>query len=214
MKVEKAALAEIEKIISKIQGVVSGRLTYQNGEIVEIHILANSKRSPKQIVRDIESAILVKMGIELDHKKISVAQLKADSCNSHRLNERYRFQSINYKAENGSAEITVTISNGNKSCSSSVTGPNIEQHRLRLISSATLGAIEKCLEKPNLLIPGNVQKIALCGRAAIAVTVNLNLNNQEEILLGTALNRGDEFESTIKATLDAVNRRISLITKN
>jgi len=211
LKVDKSSLEEIESIISKIQGVVSGKLAYQNGEIVEIHILANSKRNPKQIVRDIESAILVKMGIEMDHKKISVAQLSPEEPVQAKSEDRYKFRSISYKAENGETEIIVTINNGKKSYSAKASGPNIEQNRLRLISTATLSAIEQCLNNSGTLISGNVQKIVLCGKPAIAVTVNLRLNHHEEILLGTALIKGDDFESTIRATLDAVNRRISLV---
>jgi len=211
LKVEKQALEEIESIISKIQGVVSGKLAYENGEIVEIHILANSKRNPKQIVRDIESAILVKMGIEMDHKKISVAQLTPENAAPMKKPDRYKFRSISYKAENGETEIIVTIDNGEKSYSAKAAGPNIEQNRLRLISTATLSAVEQCMNTSGTLVSGNVQKIVLCDKSAIAVTVNLRSNNHEEVLLGTALIKGDDFESTIRATLDAVNRRISLI---
>lgn len=44
------------------------------GEVSEIHILALSGLSPKQVVRNVESALLAQLGLKVDHRKISVAQ--------------------------------------------------------------------------------------------------------------------------------------------
>ncbi len=205
---------EIESIIDQIQGVVSGRLICKNDEVVEIHVLADSTRSPKQIVRDIESAILVKLGIEMDHKKISVAQLSQTEPIAADPGIRFQFKSFNYKAENGNAEVMVTISNNDKSFTAKVTGPNTRQNRLRLTAIATLSAIEQCMNIEGMLIVGDVQKVVLYGQAAIAAVVCLRSSYQEEILLGTALNRGDDLESTVRASLDAVNRRITVLKNN
>ena len=42
--------------------------------MAEVHILASSALSPKQVVRNIESALLAHLGLKVDHRKISVAQ--------------------------------------------------------------------------------------------------------------------------------------------
>lgn len=205
---------EIESIIAQIQGVVSGRLTCQNDEVVEIHVLADNTRTPKQIVRDIESAILVKLGIEMDHKKISVAQLNKSEPVPAEVRTRFQFKSFNYKTENGNAEVMVTINYNDKSYTAKINGPNTRQNRLRLAASATLSAIEQSMDVEGMLIVGDVQKIVLYGQAAIAAVVCLRSSYQEEVLLGTALNRGDDLESTVRASLDAVNRRIAILKNN
>ncbi len=202
---------EIESIIDQIQGVVSGRLTCHNEEVTEIHVLADTSRSPKQIVRDIESAIMVKLGIEMDHKKISVAQLNQPDQAPVNHDIRCQLKSITYTSENGNAEVMVAISDGTKSYTAKVTGPNTRQNRLRLTATAALTAIEQCLNVEGMLVVGDVQKVVLYGQAAIAAVICLRCGLQEEILLGTALNRGDDLESTVRASLDAVNRRTTVL---
>ena len=43
------------------------------GEVSEIHVLAQAGLSPKQVVRNVESALLAHLGVKIDHRKISVA---------------------------------------------------------------------------------------------------------------------------------------------
>ncbi|HED24003.1 MAG TPA: hypothetical protein ENN91_02660 [Firmicutes bacterium] len=205
---------EIEELISQIQGVISGRLVCENDEIVEIHVLADSSRSPKQVVRDIESAVLIKLGIELDHKRISVAQLEPGVVSATSGGVRLLLKSISYKTETGQASVTVVINSGDEQFSATVIGQNNRQNRLRLTASATLSAIEQFLKVENILFVGDVQETTLYGCELVAIAVCMHLDNREEILLGTALNRGDDLESAVRASLDAINRRLSVFIKN
>jgi len=203
-------LKEIESIITQVQGVISGRLICQEDEIVEIHVLADSTRSPKQVVRDIESAVLVKQGLELDHKKISVAQLGEGIPAPPQLETRLQFSSINYSIENGTAATSITLNADNELYTAAASGPNTRQNRLKLTASAALSAIEQSANINGKLILGDVQRQTLCEHEVITVAVCFHHANRfEEILLGTAINKGDELESTVRATLDAINRRVS-----
>src|SRR5213079_2381920 len=40
----------------------------------EIHVLTTSDQQAKQVVRNIESALLAQLGLKIDHRKISIAQ--------------------------------------------------------------------------------------------------------------------------------------------
>ena len=205
---------EIESIISQIQGVASGRLVCRDGDIAEIHVLADKTCSPKQIVRDIESAVLIKMGLELNHKQISVAQLETDMLAPANDGIRFQLKGINYSAENGTTTIMVTIKTGDNLYTAKITGPNSRQNRLKLTASATLSAIEQYLNVDGKLVIGDVQRINLCGQEIIISAFFLHSKYQEELLLGTAVNRGDDLESTVRASLDAINRRLSLWKNN
>lgn len=201
---------EIEAIITQVQGVISGRLICQDDDIVEIHVLADSSRSPKQVVRDIESAVLVKQGTELDHKKISVAQLGDDAPAPKKSEARLQFSSINYSVKNGTASTSITINKGNELFTSAAQGPNTRNNRLKLTASAALSAVEQSVNLSGKLIVGDVLKLTFCEQEVITVGVCFHHDNKaEEILLGTAINKGDDLESTVRATLDAINRRIS-----
>jgi hypothetical protein len=46
-------------------------------DIEEIHLLTTEEVTPKQTVRNVESALLAHLDLEVDHRKISVAQTKA-----------------------------------------------------------------------------------------------------------------------------------------
>ena len=64
-----------ENLLTSLEGVLSARVvTTPLGEVSEIHILAQAGLSPKQLVRNVESALLAHLGLKVDHRKISVAQ--------------------------------------------------------------------------------------------------------------------------------------------
>ena len=64
-----------ENLLTSLEGVLSARVvTTPLGEVSEVHVLAAAGLSPKQLVRNIESALLAQLGLKIDHRKISVAQ--------------------------------------------------------------------------------------------------------------------------------------------
>ena len=69
-------ILEIETALSHVAEIRAARIVSSDeGVIQEIHNLADPSKSPKQLVRDIESTIMASFGIPVDHKKISIAQL-------------------------------------------------------------------------------------------------------------------------------------------
>ena len=64
-----------EELLATLPGVISARIVASgNGAVDEIHILTSSEVSPKQTVRNVESALIAHLGMRVSHKKISVAQ--------------------------------------------------------------------------------------------------------------------------------------------
>ena len=71
---------EYGALIRRLSGVCSATVCLDEaGNISEIHVLAGSMRSPKQVMRDVESALAATFGIQVDHRVISVAQLKQEA---------------------------------------------------------------------------------------------------------------------------------------
>jgi hypothetical protein len=69
--------SEIEGLIAALTGVRGARVTLNDiGRINEIHILAEARTHPKQIVRNVESALSAGLGLTVDRRFISVAQIK------------------------------------------------------------------------------------------------------------------------------------------
>lgn len=63
-----------EELLATLPGVISARIVASgSGSVEEIHILTSDEVSPKQTVRNVESALIAHLGMRVSHKKISVA---------------------------------------------------------------------------------------------------------------------------------------------
>lgn len=66
---------EAESLLRTLPAIASAKvLRDADGVVRDVHILATTDLGPKQIVRNVESALLARYGVRLDHRAISVAQ--------------------------------------------------------------------------------------------------------------------------------------------
>src|SRR3972149_6252141 len=64
-----------ENLLTSLQGVLSARVVVSPiGEGTEVHVLTQPGTHPKQVVRNVESALLAQLGLKGDHRRISVGQ--------------------------------------------------------------------------------------------------------------------------------------------
>ncbi|NMA92519.1 MAG: hypothetical protein GX973_05290 [Firmicutes bacterium] len=201
---------EIEQLINLVQGVISSRVVRQGEEIVEIHVLTDTSRGPKQLVRDIESAILVKLGQSIDYKCISIAQLGEEQ-GLLPVGPRLKLLGITSASGRNKLVVTVTIGLGDKTFKASFSGPNITKNRIYLAAKATIAAVEECYGISFRLEVDHVEKVPLPGHEAVLAGVSLILESGEEVLLGAALVKGDDQKAAARATLDAINRRLLIV---
>lgn len=67
-------LQRAEELIASLQDVVSVRITAtDSGSVDAIHVLVTGDTPPKNVVRNIESALMAQLGLRVDHRKISIA---------------------------------------------------------------------------------------------------------------------------------------------
>ena len=63
-----------EELLQTLPGVIAARIiASETGAVDEIHVLTSAEVTPKQTVRNIESALIAHLGMRVDHRKISVA---------------------------------------------------------------------------------------------------------------------------------------------
>ena len=76
---------DAERLLRALAGVVSAHVVADaTGDIVEIHVLAAGELHPKQMVRNVESALSAGLGIQIDRRIVSVAQIRSDiDANGH-----------------------------------------------------------------------------------------------------------------------------------
>jgi len=63
-----------EELLQTLPGIIAARIiAADTGAVDEIHVLTTNEVTPKQTVRNIESALIAHLGMRVDHRKISVA---------------------------------------------------------------------------------------------------------------------------------------------
>jgi len=66
-------VAEAERKLARLRDVVAATITMDGDQIREIHVVAESTRAPKNIVRDVETALKAFLKRDIGHRMISVA---------------------------------------------------------------------------------------------------------------------------------------------
>lgn len=69
--------SDAERLLASLEGIVSAHVVTDNrGRITEIHVLSAADLHPKQVVRNVESALSAGLGVEIDRRVVSVAQIR------------------------------------------------------------------------------------------------------------------------------------------
>ncbi|UCE17120.1 MAG: hypothetical protein JSV84_09440 [Gemmatimonadota bacterium] len=196
---------EITALICQLQGVLSAHVSF-NGqeELEEIHVLANRGRSPKQIVRDIESILVTQRGLRVDHKKISVAQIEGEST-ALKDGSRIKFVSVGVSVPGLESKVEVELTKDNVPSLGVAEGPGSELNQLRLVVEATLKAIRNFLDSDHTFVFESIKSIGE-ERNIIIVTITALTPRDERKLIGCAFSEGDRNKTAVFATLDALNR--------
>jgi hypothetical protein len=198
-----------QDIINKIDGVINSKVIVEKEDITEIHILANNLRSPKQIVRDVESSILASFDYRIDRRVVSVAQIETDD---HDSVKRIRISGISMNSFENLAECCVKLTYDDQEYSFTQTGIRTMANKRKLVADCTVKVIEKILKQTSLFDVEDVIVNTNSNSNFVIVFVNMIVKSDEEIMIGSAIVRNDINEAIAKATLDAINRRIQQIS--
>ncbi len=207
---------QVEDVVRQLKDVVSTRAVLgPSGRIDELHVLVNPKRAPKQIARDIESALRAHLDVTLDYKKISIAQIqgRAPLGGGGAVGRaRLRFSDVSLTVNGSRAEAVVRLKKDDAIYTGTATGHASGYTQLRLIATATMRAVEDTHDQDGTMVVEDLQtEVPLAGHKAVLVLVSAIVPPKgEELLTGSALVRQDVWKAVVNATLDAVNRRVSL----
>ncbi|NLJ34586.1 MAG: hypothetical protein GX349_08375, partial [Firmicutes bacterium] len=131
---------KLEQSLSELRGVKAARIVVSGGEIDAVHILAEPDRNPKQVVRDVESILQAKYKLDIDHKKVSVAQM--NGVRQHSLSTRPQLISLGLSTTGAQARARVELCFLEEHFTGEALGANTAFNRLRLTAEATLKAVE------------------------------------------------------------------------
>lgn len=227
-------IAEVERELCRIPDVRAARIVANDaGDPVEVHILASTGKGAKQLVRDVQSVAIASVGLDLDHRIISVVQLDdLSDASSPAANggtapngdtnggsvvrsfpspiDRVVVDSVVISKKELRALCTVTLNRGGDQAIGTAEGTDATTARWRIVAEASLSALrtlEPLAESVAVEMAG-VQRIG--DRALGIVTLLLVIPPNEELLAGVAPVRGaNEEEAVVRAVLDATNRRLA-----
>ncbi|MDR7870983.1 MAG: hypothetical protein RIN55_09005 [Tissierellaceae bacterium] len=197
----------IENDIGLLESVISCRFVIDNEEVKEIHIVSNGTRSPKQISRDVQSVLIATYDLNIDYKKISIAELP--NTEVAKKESRLKIEKISIEDNGNKANIRVGLSDESNNYESTQSGINTSRNIDRMLVKAVLDCVEKSLATEDRFILEEVKNINLSSDGIIVVVLVYVIDEQERRLCGSALIENDHKKAVVKATLDALNRSIS-----
>ncbi len=205
-----------ENLLSSLQGVLSARVEVSPiGEVKAVHILAQPGTSPKQMVRNIESALLAQLGLKVDHRKISVAQtadvqpieaLEEEAVASLANKRQILFQGIDVEPV-GSLRVNmhVTLSVRGTEGTGEEEVADTKRSRMQGAARAAVALLDRLLPVNTIEMEGLKvieefdAQVVVCGVRTVA-------GRNTRLLCGSAVVTEDLEQASVLAVLDATNR--------
>ena len=220
-----------EELLATLPGVISVRIVAGvSGSVDEIHLLASEEVSPKQTVRNVESALMAHLGMRVSHKKISVATStesqkarvtgsqpavpaapavpEEPEAGNQNLRRTLYFEDIEVRrSRTRGVACRVTLRKGEESFTGEAEGVDGERLRIELAARATLSAIAASGESRTLALEG-VKLVDAFERDFVFVGLSTRVGRESALLTGTAEVKESPETASVLAVLDATNRWI------
>lgn len=199
----------LEKAIECLDGVLNAKVVGETS-VEEVHVLARPRKSPKLLVRDIETLFKARFGIDVDHKKISVVTFDIEE-ETKWFVPRLILWGLGWKKTPDTVQVEVEVKLGER-IYKGVAAENASRVRSHafLVARATLNCLNQIVGD-TLFMLHNVSTHHL-GEIEVVLTfvdyARAGTRKEEDLLVGTALVREDIYEAVARATLDAVNRKL------
>lgn len=204
--------AEIERALESVVGMVAVRVVPGfDRPVDELHALVNGDRSPKQVVRDVQSLLYTRFDLSIDHRVISVVQLTDDdpivnleAADAHR--PALTRLSVTQTGEECSVTVVITDSDGVEHVGNAAADVAPSRHQHSATAQATLQALDD-LTPVGTGLSLHAVDLAQCGGVQVALAVvDVRSPRSRATLTGSAPVRRGDMDAVARATLDAVNR--------
>lgn len=206
-----------ENLLTSLEGVLSARVvTTPLGEVSEVHVLAQAGLQPKQLVRNIESALLAQLGLKVDHRKISIAQTAdvkpIDVVEKAVVRERALRRAALFEAlfvapgkRPHRVSITVSLSFAGRTGTAEEETSDTPRSKVEGAARAAVHVLDQLLSDHSVALEG-AKLIDAFDRQFVLVAVQ-GLGGREAVLLiGTAEIKESAERAAVFAVLDATNR--------
>ena len=213
-------IEEIEKALKNLNDILFVKIILsEEKDIREIHVITKDSSNPKKIIRDIESFLLAKYNVQVDYRKISIAQIKSEEMKGTQSQaelesaSRLKFSDLKVVTTGNHYEVFVQLECNGEKYEGKVSGINWKQNQEYLVAKATLEGISSFVEGSIFFQVDEIKKIELDKKEVVVVSIYLINPKRKENLIGSAVIEEDYNKAVIKAILKATNRRIIVAEK-
>ncbi len=213
-----SGLRDLEDEFCRLSGVLAVRVVGdRGGRPIEVHVLSDQTKPPKQTVRDVRAVAQTMFGLELDHRIVSVAQLDtgdqppAVGAEPAVSESRVRIGTIHVDTEGVRAHVSVALLDGEREHVGSAEGSIAGVARPLLVASATLEAIRQ-FEPAAASVHIASAEIRRAGPSRVAMVTIVFVEPPNELIVsGSAVVRLESDDAVARALLDATNRRLRAV---
>ncbi len=209
-------LRRAEELIASLSGVLSARIVAgRGGEIEEVHVLTTAGMGAKQVVRNVESALMAHLGIKVDHRKISVAQtaevkplqaLEREAVVEAASRRKLVFADLVIESPRPRrVSLKVLLKADGVELEGMEEGVDEPRSRVQMAARAAVKALERELEDAGVVLEG-VRVVDAFDRKIVLAAVHGVGGRSTQLLVGTAEVKDSPEQAAVLAVLDATNR--------
>ena len=226
-------IARAEELLATLPGVINVRIiAAEDGEVEEVHVLTTAVVSPKQTVRNVESALLAQLGMRVSHKKISVATsegVAADALRAGRVaanaggvggaviadpaptprssKRKVYFEDVEVRRSRAAGmSCRVTIRRGDETFVGEATAQESDRLRIETAARAAVNALIQADTENRTLAFEGARLIEAFEREFVFVALTARVGREAILLTGSAQVRDSVETASALAVLDATNR--------
>ncbi|MBI5876943.1 MAG: hypothetical protein HZB53_04765 [Chloroflexi bacterium] len=196
-------ISDLEDAIAELPPVRAVRIMATEDAIEEIHVISTPDILPKALVRNIETLLLVRYGIRIDHRCLSIVQSLQEAGT---IMHRPLIQTVRRVPATGGhcMEVELRVS-AHVAVGRCLLSDDVND--MRAVALALIDAINQLTGQSRLdlreatLLDIHEHQLAL-------VLIRWQGEKSDEWFTGTALDAGDSLMAVARATLDAVNRKL------
>ncbi len=215
--------------MATLSGVVSARIVAdQSGSVDAIHVLVSGDATPKQMVRNIESALMAQLGMRVDHRKISVATtvrrpsgptervvLEEEAAPAAEVASPGRtlyFEDVEVRGSRTKGVLCeVTLRRGAEHLVGEAEGVDGDRSRVELAARAVLAAISMVDGADRRLSLEGAKVINASDRQLVLVGVMVRQGRQSTLLTGSCEVKDSAETASALAVLNATNRWVGAV---
>ena len=197
----------LEGFLRQLRDVLAARVEMDEAEqVTAVRVLARAGRNPRQIVRDVQSALLGRFNLEVGSEAVSVAQL-SDELEEELSPTRFVLRRTTRTVSGGAGTVQVEMALADEVVEAGASATAAPGAQARAAAQAALQAVHSLLGV-DLFHLVEVRIVEAAGRRLVVVVLGL-LGEEQKVYAGCCPVYLDEAEAAARATLGALNRHLT-----